>query len=131
MVWGRQVVCPFLGGTDMAQIIDITKRITNELPMVKITDDIVVTVNNRKNTILNMQAMVQEVQKKSKDGTFDEVGLMTKSLEMLIGAKATKEVEDMDLPLPEYKVVYQAVMAAATGSTLEEVEGRFQDTEKK
>ncbi len=115
----------------MAQIIDITKRITNELPMVKITDDIVVTVNNRKNTILNMQAMVQEVQKKSKDGTFDEVGLMTKSLEMLIGAKATKEVEDMDLPLPEYKVVYQAVMAAATGSTLEEVEGRFQDTEKK
>ena len=104
----------------MAQIIDITKRITNELPMVKITDDIVVTVNNRKNTILNMQAMVQEVQKKSKDGTFDEVG-----------AKATKEVEDMDLPLPEYKVVYQAVMAAATGSTLEEVEGRFQDTEKK
>jgi hypothetical protein len=131
MVWGRQVVCPFLGGTDMAQIIDITKRITNELPMVKITDDIVVTVNNRKNTILNMQAMVQEVQKKSKDGTFDEVGLMTKSLEMLIGAKATKEVEDMDLPLPEYKTVYQAVMAAATGSTLEEVEGRFQDTEKK
>ena len=62
----------------MAQVIDITKRITNELPMVKITDEIVVTVNNRKNTILNMQAMVQEVQKKAKDGTFDEVGLMTK-----------------------------------------------------
>ena len=40
--------------------------ITNELPVVKITDDIVVTVNNRKSTILNIQAMAIEVDKKGK-----------------------------------------------------------------
>lgn len=114
----------------MGQILDISKKITNELPMVKITDELVVTVNNRKNTILNMQAMVQEAQKKAKDGdgTFDEIALMNKTLEMLIGAKAAKEIEKMDLPLPEYKVIYQAVMAAATGTSLEEVESRFQES---
>lgn len=117
----------------MGQIIDITSRITNELPIVKITDELVVTVNNRKNTVLNMQAMVLEIQKKAKegDGTFDELAMMNKTLEILVGAKAAKEIDAIDLPLPEYKIVYQAVMAAATGSSLEEVEDRFQDSEKK
>lgn len=50
----------------MANMIDISKMITNELPVVKITDDIVVTVNNRKSTILNIQAMAIEVDKKRK-----------------------------------------------------------------
>ena len=111
----------------MAKVIDITSKITNELPMVRITDELVVSVNNRKNTILNMQAMVQETQKNSEDGTFDEVALMGKTLSMLIGEKSAKEIEKMDLPFPEYKVVYQAVMAAATGTDLEEVEKRFQE----
>ncbi len=117
----------------MAQIIDITGRITNELPIVKITDELVVTVNNRKNTILSMQAMVQEATKKAQNenGTFDELAMMNKSLEILVGAKAAKEIDSLDLPIPEYKVVYQAIMAAATGSSLEEVESRFQDGEKK
>lgn len=34
------------------KVIDISMKITNQLPMVRITDDLVVTVNNRKNTIL-------------------------------------------------------------------------------
>lgn len=112
----------------MAQIIDITSRITNELPMVRITNELVITVNNRKNTILSMQAMINETAKKSKeaDGTFDEVQMMKKSMEMLIGKKATDEVEALDLPFPEYKLVYQAIMAAATGNSVEEVEKRFQ-----
>ncbi len=111
----------------MARIIDITSKITNELPMVRITDELVVSVNNRKNTILSMQAMVQEIQKNSEDGTHDEVSLITKTLSMLIGEKATKEIEKMDLPLPEYKTVYRAVMAAATDTELEELEKRFQE----
>lgn len=112
----------------MAQIIDITSRITNELPLVKITDELVVTVNNRKNTILNMRAMVQETEKKaaSGDGTFDEMALMNKTLEILVGVKSAKEIDELDLPLPEYKIIYQAIMAAATGGTLEETESRFQ-----
>ena len=32
----------------MAKIYDISARITNELPTMKISDDLIVTVNNRK-----------------------------------------------------------------------------------
>lgn len=111
----------------MAQIIDITKKITNELPMVKITDELVVTVNNRKNTIMSLQAMVEEEERKSKEaGTFNELDMIRKSMVVLVGAKAADEVESLNLPLPEYKTVYQAVMAAATGASMEEVASRFQ-----
>lgn len=112
----------------MAQIIDIRNRITNELPMVRVTEELVITVNNRKNTILNMQAMISEEQRKASENedTFNEMKLMRKTVEMLVGQKAADEVEALDLPFPEYKIVYQAIMAAATGNTMEDVEKRFQ-----
>lgn len=110
----------------MAQIIDISSRITNELPLVKISDDITITVNNRKNTILNVQAMVAEFEKKAKeDPELNEVVMIGKAIEMLAGAKSAKAIEELDLPMPEYKVVYHAIMAAATGTSLEDVD-RFQ-----
>ena len=111
----------------MAQIIDITKKITNELPMVKITDELVVTVNNRKNTIMSLQAMVEEEERRTKEaGTFNELDMIRKSMTVLVGTKAAEEVEALNLPLPEYKTVYQAIMAAATGASMEEVASRFQ-----
>ena len=44
------------------RVIDISMKITNQLPMIRITEDITVTVNNRKSTILNIQAMAQEAE---------------------------------------------------------------------
>lgn len=112
----------------MAQIIDITGRITNELPMVRITDSLAVTVNNRKNTVMNIQAMIEQEQREVEKGgkTFDELKMMRKVMEMLVGEKMANEVEALDLPFPEYKLVYQAIMAAATGGSMEDVERRFQ-----
>lgn len=103
----------------MGQVIDIRSKITNDLPMVQITNELVVTVNNRKSTILNIQALVHEKEKKmSKNGQeeFDELSLMNKVLEMLIGEKNVKAIEELDLPFPEYKEVYNALMGAATGT---------------
>lgn len=101
----------------MSNIIDISAKITNQLPVVKITDEIIVTVNNRKSTILNMQAMVREAQKKSEKngGEYDEMAFMAKALSMIIGEKSVKAIEELDLPLPEYKEVYQSIMKVATG----------------
>ena len=48
------------------KVIDISMKITNQLPMIRITDDLVVTVNNRKNTILNVQAMANSGGKEKK-----------------------------------------------------------------
>ena len=112
----------------MSNIIDISGKITNQLPVVKISDEIIVTVNNRKSTILNMQLMIKEAENKSKKngGEYDEIAFMDKCLTMLIGQKLSDAINALDLPLPEYKLVYQWIMAAATGQSQGEVAARFQ-----
>lgn len=97
----------------MAQIIDISKKITNELPMVKVTEELVVTVNNRKSAVLNIQAMIEEMQREGKE---EDIAFMTKGMEMLIGKKHTDEIEKMDLPLTEYTMIFETIMNVATGS---------------
>mgnify|MGYP000757893727 CR=1 FL=1 len=99
----------------MGKIIDISSKITNELPVVKITDEIVVTVNNRRSTILNVQAMTKELERKTDDEEYDEMAFMNKVLELIVGGKKVKEINDLDLPFPEYKEVYNAIFGAATG----------------
>lgn len=105
----------------MAKMYDISMKITNELPVLKITEDIVATVNNRKKTILNVMAMVNETEKKKKDvsaneqNTEEDFNMMQKALEMLIGEKHVKELEEMNLPVDEYSEVFSAVMQVAQG----------------
>lgn len=104
----------------MANIIDISGKITNQLPVVKITDDIVVTVNNRKSTILNIQVMAREVEKKAEQSENSEdygrMPFMRKTLEMLVGKKNADAIEALDLPMPEYSLVYETLMNTATGT---------------
>lgn len=102
----------------MAQIIDITGKITNELPTLKITDNIIVTVNNRKSVVLNIQAMVQETERKGEE--YDQVKFMDKALGMIIGEKNTEAINELDLPMTEYKEIYSTVMGMATGTYWEE-----------
>ncbi len=101
----------------MEKIVDISSKISNALPVVKITDDIIVTVNNRKSNILKVQAFVKEQEKESKKNSneFDEIKFMNDVLGMLIGEKNANAIDSLDLPLPDYKVVYEAIMAAAIG----------------
>ena len=105
----------------MSNVIDIRSKVTNQLPVIQITDELVVTVNNRKSTVLSIQAMVQENERKAKKGEeAEDVAFMTKALEMLIGKKNTEVLEELDLPLPEYQEVFQAIMGTATGTYGEE-----------
>lgn len=101
---------------------DISKRITNELPQLKITEDIICTVNNRTQTIINVQAMMQEVEMEKNGKEKDDFASMQKALEMLVGEKKAKEIEELNLPIPEFILVFRSVMAVAQGKTLEEME---------
>ncbi len=101
-------------------IIDISMKITNQLPMIRITDNLVVTVNNRKSTILCIQAMAKEVEKKKEKDDADDMAFMIKGLEMLIGKENADKIEAMDLPLPEYREMYNAIMQVAMGTYGEE-----------
>lgn len=105
----------------MAKFYDISKKITNELPTVKITEDIICTVNNRKNNVLNVLTMIQEAERKeSEDEENTRIEMMKKALKLLVGEKNTMAIEKLDLPLPEYSCVFQTIMIAAQGKELEE-----------
>ena len=98
------------------KVIDISMKITNQLPMIRITEDLVVTVNNRKST-LNIQAMAQEAENKENK---DDMAFMIKGLEMLVGKDASDKIEALDLPIPEYKEMYNTIMQVAMGTYGEE-----------
>lgn len=101
------------------KVIDISMKITNQLPMIRITEDLVVTVNNRKNNILCVQAMASEAEKKACEDGDNGIGFIVKA-EMLVGKEAADKIENMDLPLPEYKEMYNTIMSVATGTYGEE-----------
>lgn len=99
------------------RVIDVSMKITNQLPMIRITEDLVVTVNNRKSTILNIQAMAQEAENKENK---DDMAFMIKGLEMLVGKDALDKIEALDLPIPEYKEMYNTIMQVTMGTYGEE-----------
>lgn len=96
------------------QLIDISMKITNSLPVLKITDELTVTVNNRKSVVLNIQAMAKQVEDEKNEKT--QLEFMNKVLNMLIGEKNTQAIEDIDLPMPEYRLVYETIMNVAAGT---------------
>lgn len=104
-------------------MIDISAKITNKLPAVKISDDLIITVNNRKSNMLAVRAMVTESQKVEENGgESDELKLMDSIMRTLTNAKTVDEINKLDLPLPEYKLIFNAVQAACSGQTVEEFE---------
>lgn len=100
----------------MAQFYNISNLITNELPKLQITDDLIVTVNNRKSTMLNIQAMMEEDERKPAEEQMKKDEFMNKMLDMLVGGKHAKEIDSMDLPMDQYTKVYEAIMNVAQGN---------------
>ena len=100
----------------MSKVYDLTGRIDNEKPVIKIGDKEFKVNDNHKLVIL----VQTEMEKKSDIETFTFV------FNKLLGEKAAKEIEDMELSFAATKTLFIAVMAAAAGEEFEKVEARFQ-----
>lgn len=50
----------------------------------------------------------------------DDMAFMIKGLEMLVGKDASDKIEALDLPIPEYKEMYNTIMQVAMGTYGEE-----------
>lgn len=55
---------------------------------------------------------------------------VSKILELALGQKAAKEVEEMNLPFAAYQQLLEIIIAAMTGEEPEAVAARFQEAEK-
>lgn len=101
----------------MAKTIDITSRLTNERPVLKLGEGKEYPIDNRKNTVFQIQAKMDE----GGDGTayIDEV------LELALGKEAVKEINESDISFADYQIIFVAALAGATGEDFEVVEARF------
>lgn len=96
----------------MSKVYDISAKITNSRPTIKITEDLICEVNNRKSVVLCVQAMFKEAERKNTD----DREIIEKALALLMGKNNAEKLEKLDLPFPEYMEVYHSVVAVAQGN---------------
>lgn len=102
----------------MSKIIDISAKLTNERPKLKLAEDKIYEIDDRKNTVLKMD---QEM----KNADIDNVEFIDTMIKLLLGEKAAKEIDAMELSITDYQAIMIAIMAAVTGEDYEVAEARF------
>lgn len=102
----------------MSKVYDISAKLTNERPKVKLAENKIYEVDNRKNTILKMQQKLQ-------DADIDDLNFLDEAIEMLLGEKAAKEIDKMDLSIANYQVIFITIMAALQEIEYEQAEAMF------
>jgi hypothetical protein len=102
----------------MSKIIDISAKLTNERPKLKLAEDKIYDIDDRKNTIILLNQKMQG----SDVNDLDAIGEM---ISVVLGEEAAKEINDMNLPIVTYQSIMIAIMAAVTGEEYEAAESRF------
>lgn len=98
-------------------MIDISKKLTNDKPVIRITEGKEYKINNSKNTMLLIN---QEMQNNK-----NELEAMDKAVKLALGESAFEEIESMELSFADYKVLFIGIMAGVSDQSYEEVEKSF------
>ena len=92
-------------------------RLVYENPTVKISEDKEFRINTSKNCVMLFQQKIKMAEKEgSEDGIFD-IGI-----KMFLGEEAFQEIENMQLPIKGWELIYNTIMAALDDISLEEYE---------
>nr|DAL98418.1 MAG TPA: hypothetical protein [Caudoviricetes sp.] len=102
----------------MSKIIDISAKLTNERPQLKLSEDKVYDIDDRKNTIIVLNQKMQ-------DTDMNDLNAIDDMLKAVLGEQAAKEIDEMNLPISGYQAILIAIMAAITGEEYETAEARF------
>lgn len=102
----------------MSKIIDISAKLTNERPRLKLAEDKIYDIDDRKNTIILLNQKMQGSDTNDIDAIDEMIGVV-------LGEEAAKEINEMNLPMAAYQSIMIAIMAAVTGEDYEVAEARF------
>lgn len=105
----------------MSKVIDISAKLTNERPKLKLAEDKVYEIDDRKNTILKLDQKMQ-------NANIEDVKFIDEMIAILLGEKAAKEIDGMNLSISNYQSIMIAIMAAITGEEYEVAEKRFRQS---
>lgn len=104
----------------MSKIIDISAKLTNERPKLKLTEDKIYDIDDRKNTIIILN-------QKMKNSNVNDIEAIDEMLNIILGEDAAKEIDEMNLPIIALQTIMVAIMAAVTGEDYEAAEARFRE----
>ena len=104
-------------------MIDISKKLSNDKPVIKIAEGKEYKINNSKNTMLLIN---QEMQNNK-----NELAAMDKVVKLALGQNAFQEIESMELSFADYKVLFIGIMAGVSDQSYEEVEKNFNPAKDK
>lgn len=108
----------------MAKVYDIMSRLTNEKPVIKIDNEHIYTVNNSKNQAIFIKQL-------SEDTKLDDLEKMDKITEAALGKEALEYINSLGLSVKSHGTVINAIMAAISDQSLEEVENDIESDNKK
>lgn len=103
----------------MAKTIDISGKLTNERPVLKLGEGKEYPIDNRKNTVLAIQGKIDA-----------EVEALDEVLELALGKEAVKEINESDITFEDYQTIFVATIAGALGEDYEVVAARFQSAKQ-
>lgn len=103
----------------MSKVIDITSKLTNDRPTIKLSEDMEFEVDNRKNTVLKVEKMLS-------GEDVNSIAVIDQVLAEFIGKDAVEKIDKLDLSFGAYKTIFTGVMAGAMGEDFEVVKERFQ-----
>jgi len=102
----------------MSKMIDISAKLTNERPKLKLAEDKIYEIDDRKNTVLQLNQKMQQAD-------LEDLTFIDELIKMMLGEEAAKEIDEMDLSLSAYQNIMVAIVAAVTGESFEVAEARF------
>jgi enoyl-CoA hydratase/carnithine racemase len=108
----------------MSKVYDISKKITNERPTLKLGEGKAYEIDDRKNTMLLLGQKVKE-------SDTEDIKVLDEIVKMALGEEAAKEIDDMELSVTSYQCIVIAIMAAVAGEEYEAAEARFRKEAKK
>lgn len=102
----------------MSKTIDISAKLTNERPKLKLAEDKIYEIDDRKNTIILLNQKIQ-------DTDVNDINAIDEIISIVLGEEAAKEIDAMELSIADYQAIMIGIMAAVTGEDYEVAEARF------
>ena len=103
----------------MVKLYTLDHKLLTDTPEIRVGEKIY-AVDNRQKTVKK----IQEAAKTVGDDFYTGINAV---LELALGQKAAREIDEMDMPWPAYQKMFELVMAAVTGEEPEEIAQRFQN----
>ncbi len=103
--------------------IDLTSKFSKEKPTIKVSDDLIIEVDDNHKNVLIVNALMG-------DTKLTDSERMDKTLEQLLGKKNLERIKKLELRFIDYQKVFFGVMAAVNDESYEDVEKRFRNASK-